>query len=208
MCTKPAKWHSGLSTHHYSCWVGFESRSDCTEDYKNGACDLFNLVLGVNWCVQRKGSPAVLPLTCHQCTIHCGTSCVALSASKRTRAPLAIGVRAGKFLGCQGFLPNFPKLARKVLPTDFPPQKSWRPVFDVTSKKGLHLFSANVGRYFLKSNNVWCYSRPNCQGFCPDFQGFCSDFRQIKTFGGALELPAPMSPTSFPLATRDTPMRV
>jgi len=44
------------------------------------------------------------------------------------------------FRGGQDFCPNFPKLARKVfvwpLPTNFlPPQRSWRPFSDVTSKK-------------------------------------------------------------------------
>jgi len=51
-------------------------------------------------------------------------------------------------------------------------------------------FSENVGRHFLKSNNVGRHLCPDFQGFCPYFQGSCSDFdgfcpgfQQIKTFG-------------------------
>jgi len=38
-------------------------------------------------------------------------------------------------------------------------------------------FYANLGRHFLKSNNVERH-------FYPGFQGFCPDFQQIKTLGG------------------------
>jgi len=50
-----------------------------------------------------------------------------------------IGVGAGKFLGCEGFFPNFPKIARKVfvqlLPTNFLPQDHDDLFFGVTSRK-------------------------------------------------------------------------
>jgi len=74
----------------------------------------------------------------------------------------------------------------RLLPTNF--QRSWIIFFGVSSKKGLNVFSANVSRHFVRSNNVGRH-------FCPDFQGFCPDFQQIKTFGGALSPPASTSPT-------------
>jgi len=49
-------------------------------------------------------------------------------------------------------------------------------------------FYANLGRHFLKSNNVG-------HNFYPDFQGFCQDFQQSKKFGSALANPALPHPT-------------
>jgi len=49
-------------------------------------------------------------------------------------------------------------------------------------------FYANLGRHFLKSNNVGRY-------FYPDFQGFCPDFQLIKTIGVAFATPAYPPPT-------------
>jgi len=64
-----------------------------------------------------------------------------------------------------------------------------RPVLVRRPKKVFMCFSANLGRHFLKSSNV--YRRH----FYADFQGCCPDFQQIKTFGGALAPPAPPPPT-------------
>jgi len=36
-------------------------------------------------------------------------------------------------------------------------------------KKVFMCFYANLGRHFLKSNNVGRYFYPDFQGFCPDF---------------------------------------
>jgi len=56
------------------------------------------------------------------------------------------------FGDAKDFCLNFPKLARKVfvqlLRTNFLTQRSRRPIFSMTSKKGLHVFSANFGRHF------------------------------------------------------------
>jgi len=57
-----------------------------------------------------------------------GISLSALSkeGQRGRRCLFIIGVGTGKFLGCEGFFPNFPKLAQKVfvqlLPTNFLPQ--------------------------------------------------------------------------------------
>jgi len=83
-----------------------------------------------------------------------------------------ICVRAGKFVGCEGFLPEFPQIPRKVivqlLPTNFLQDIS-RPLFGVTSKKDLHVF-------FCKS---WA-------SFLHGFSGILRRFLAIKTFGGEL----------------------
>jgi len=69
------------------------------------------------------------------------------------------------FGGAKDFCPNFPKLARKVferfLPTTFLPQRTWRSVCDVISKKGLNCVFLQTS----SANNVRRH-------FCPDFQGF------------------------------------
>ena len=102
------------------------------------------------------------------------------------------------FGGAKDFCPNFPKLAWKVFCETFTykvaPIKIVKTFFwwDFQIKVFMCLF-ANVGRHFVKSNNVGCH-------ICPDFQEFCSDFRQIKHFGGAL---APStSPPGTPLCGR------
>jgi len=50
-----------------------------------------SLVLGVNEWVRGKGLGAVLPLTSHQCSIHCESSRVNLGASNRKWAPQTTG---------------------------------------------------------------------------------------------------------------------
>jgi len=74
---------------------------------------------------------------------------------------------ASKFFGdAKDFCPNFPKLARKIvlqlLPTNFLPQRSWRPIFGVTSKKMVFICFCANGRHF-----------------CPDFQGILPRFSMI-----------------------------
>jgi len=61
--------------------------------------------------------------------------------------------------------------------------KDYQDLFSgVTSKKRnvFTCFSANVGRHFLKANNVASPFCPDFQGFWPDFQGLFPDIRQIK----------------------------
>ena len=53
-----------------------------TPKYSNGACGLSSIALGVNGWVQGNSSRAVLPLTRHQCNIHCENSRVDHGASK------------------------------------------------------------------------------------------------------------------------------
>jgi len=55
-----------------------------TENLKNITCVLSSLVLGVNAWVQENSSRIVLPLTRHQCSIHCESSRVVHGASNRT----------------------------------------------------------------------------------------------------------------------------
>jgi len=87
------------------------------------------------------------------------------------------------FGGAKNFGPNFTKLAQKVvvrlLPTNFLPQKSWRPFFGVTSKKGLPLFFYKRWALFLKSNNVG-------RNFFPDFQRFPQIVRDLVGFSRIL----------------------
>jgi len=59
-------------------------------------------------------------------------------------------------------------------------------------------FYANLGRQFLKSNNVGRY-------FYPDFQGFCPDFQQITTFGDALATLHPQLFYFCPFPTEPSP---
>ena len=97
------------------------------------------------------------------------------------RCLFIIGVGAGKFLGCEGCCPNFPKLARKVFCGTFAYKYSPTSIMKTSfwcnlQEKVFMCVYANLGRHFLKSNNVGRY-------FYPDFQGFCPDFLLIKTFG-------------------------
>jgi len=79
-----------------------------------------------------------------------------------------VGVGAGKFLGCEGFLPEFPQIPRNVfvqlLPSNFVPERS-RPL-GVTSNKSLHVFFCKAWapflpgfsgllRRFLANQNFW-----------------------------------------------------
>jgi len=58
-----------------------------TKDLKNGTCGLFSLVLGGNGRVHGNGSREVLPMTHHQCSIHCEGSGVAYAARKQRCSP-------------------------------------------------------------------------------------------------------------------------
>ena len=81
---RPAKLHSGWARATKTDRLG----SSHTEGLKNGICGLSSLVLGFHGWVQGNGSRAVLlPLTRHQCSIHCESSRVAHGTSKRRRAP-------------------------------------------------------------------------------------------------------------------------
>ena len=96
--------------------------------------------------------------------------------------------------GAKDFCLNFPKLARKVvvrlLPKNFISQRLLRPFLVRPPKKGLNFFFANVGRHFLKSNNVGRHFFPEFQGFCPNFLGFCPGFFANQNFWGCGCTPA------------------
>jgi len=97
-------------------------------------------------------------------------------------------VRAGKFWGCEGFLPE--KFSDHFL--------CIKTVFRMTSKNKTyscdfgHLFfkSKHVGRHFCTRFQWVC---EGCQRFCPYFCWFCPDFYKVKSFGGALA-PPPLTP--------------
>jgi len=93
------------------------------------------------------------------------------------------------FGGAKDFCPNFPKLARKVfvrlLPKSFLPQKSWRPFFDVTSKKKVFsVFLLTLGAILARSFR--------------DFAQMFKDFSTNQNLWGYTCIPAPASHTTGP----------
>ena len=82
--------------------------------------------------------------------------------------------RNRQIFGVRRILPEFPrnfpeKFFVQLLATSILPQRSRKPpLFGVTSKKGLHVFSANLGCHCLKSNNAGRHFYPDFQDFCPD----------------------------------------
>jgi len=86
--------------------------------------------------------------------------------------------------------PNLPeKFFCAIFASKFSPTKIMKTSFWCNLQKKVFMyFYANLGRHFMKSNNVERY-------FYPDFQGFCPDFQLINTYGVALATPAPTPPT-------------
>jgi len=80
---EPIQGRNCLSTRHHSWKTGFDSRSGHAENLKNDTCGLSSLVLRVDGRVHGNSSRAVLPLTRHQCRIHCESRRVTRGASKR-----------------------------------------------------------------------------------------------------------------------------
>ena len=112
-----------------------------------------------------------------------------------------IGVGASTFWECEGFWPNFPKLAQKgvarLLPTNILPQKSWRPFLVRRPKKGFHLFFLKFGHQFWSQTKLGAiFARifrdfaQIFRDFFQSFRDFFLDFQQINTFGDALPPPA------------------
>jgi len=96
--------------------------------------------------------------------------------------------------------PNLPKSFCATFACKFSPIKIMKTLFWCDLQKKVFMcFSTNVGRHFLKSNNVGRDICPDFQGFCPNFQRFCPTFQLIKTFGGALALPTSPPPTPLPI---------
>jgi len=108
------------------------------------------------------------------------------------RCLFILDVGVVKFWGAKNFArisPNLPeKCFVKLLPTNFLPQGYEHLFFGNLKKEVFMCFYVNLGRHFLKTNNVGRHSYP-------DFQGFCKNFQQIKTFGGALAIAASPPPT-------------
>jgi len=105
-------------------------------------------------------------------------SVLSKGAQRGRRCLFMIGLRAGKFLVGEGFLPEFPQTSTKSFLCNFYLQmlshKDHEDLFGVTSKKGPHMiFCKPLGRHFLKSSKVGRH-------FHADFQGCCPDFQQIK----------------------------
>ena len=96
----------------------------------------------------------------------------------------SIGVGASKFLAVQRIFPKFSQTCPKNCHATFADY-----FFGVTSKNwSSRVFLQMLSVIFQSQNNLGHHS-------CPDFQGFFLDFQQIRTFGGALVLPAPLPPT-------------
>jgi len=77
------------------------------------------------------------------------------------------------FDGTKNFCPNFPKLAQKVfvrlLPTNFLPQKLWRPFFGLTSKKELHVLLWKRWAPFFQVKQRWAPFSPVFLEIMPRF---------------------------------------
>ena len=111
-------------------------------------------------------------LTPENCGMAGGLSlCPFKKAATRAELPFHYRCRSRQTFGvAKNICANFPKHPRK---TTFRPQRSLRPFYSVTSKKGLHVFSANLGRHFLKSSNVE-------RLFYPYFRDFVEIFNKSK----------------------------
>jgi len=104
-----------------------------------------------------------------------GISLSALSkeGQRGRRCVFIIGIGAGKILVCAGFCLNFPKLARKVFCGTFAYKFSSTKIMKTSfwcnlQKQILMCFYANLGRHFLKSNNVG-HHFPGFSGLLPRF---------------------------------------
>jgi len=77
-------------------------------------------------------------------------------------------VGAGKFWGCEGFLPEFPQTCPKKIWATFCANIFSQAdlILEWSPKKGRHVILQKLGAIFFKSNQVWRH-------FYPDFQGFC-----------------------------------
>jgi len=111
-----------------------------------------------------------------------------------------IGVGASTFLGLRKIFARIsPGMPEKTLGHFYANIFSWRPFFGWLPKNKVFMwfwtpfltifygFCTNFQKFWIGFRR-FC---PDFHRFCPDFQGFCRDIHQIRTFGGALALPAP-----------------
>jgi len=108
------------------------------------------------------------------------------------RCLFIIGVGAGKFLGCERFCPNFPRLARKVFwatsAYNFSPTKVVKASFWCNhQKKGLHGFLCKPRVPFFVVKQSWA-------PFSPGFSGLLARFSTNQNFWGCACNPC--TPTS------------
>jgi len=95
------------------------------------------------------------------------------------------GVGASECIRCaKDFRPSFTRLVRNVvvrfLPATFLPQSSWRPfVWCDLQVKVFSCFSSNVGRHFVKSNNVGRHFDQIFRDFAQIFRDFAKFFRDF-----------------------------
>ena len=104
---------------------------------------------------------------------------------RERRRLFIIGVGAGKFSVCEGFCSDFPKLAEKVfvqlLPLNFLLQRSWRPLFGVTSKKRSScVFMQTLGAIFWSQTTLGDI-------FTRIFRAFAQIFSKSKLLGLRLQ---------------------
>jgi len=87
------------------------------------------------------------------------------------------------FGSAKDFCRNFPNLPEKpllrILPTNFFPQRPRRRFLCDIQKNVLLCFYENVGRHFLRSNNIGRHFCPNFQEFCQIFRDFTQIFRRF-----------------------------
>jgi len=135
-----------------------------------------NAFNGIYWV------PGITKLSEPVLFVHLSNDMNSLTTNLKKSNPENIGVGA-KFRGCEGFLPEFSRTRTKsfvrLLPTNFLPQKSWRPFFGIASKNQTSLC------VFLQ--NLEAYSSRIFRNFAQIFR----NFPQIKTFGDALAPPPP-----------------
>jgi len=99
-----------------------------------------------------------------------------------------------QIFGVRRLCPNVPKLAQ-LLPTNLLPQRSWRPLFGVTSKKrSLCVFMQTLGAIFLSQTALAL--------FLPGFSGLLPRFSAIQNFWECACNPC--TPTSNTTAFRNS----
>ena len=113
------------------------------------------------------------------------------------------------FGGAKDYCPNFPKLAQKffvrLLLTNFLPETTSRPVFDVTPKKVLIVFFCKRWAPFFEVKQRWGPFLPGFSGILPRFPRILYKFSTNQNFWGCACIHASYTTglkNCFSLATR------
>jgi len=110
------------------------------------SCELYSLSLS---CFRSRGSSTVVyGKWCFNLLVDCCGSCMVST----------VGVGAGKFWGCEGFLPEFSQTCPKSfgrLCLQIFPSKIKKPFFGMTSKNGLHVFFCKRWAPFYEIKQGW-----------------------------------------------------